>query len=53
MDSKALKMIKDKEIIGNMIAKSRYNKNMIIERRTGADERMKQRASIALRFVLR
>ena len=53
MNGRALRLIKDKEIIGNMIAKSRYNKNMIIERRTGADERMKQRASIALRFVLR
>ncbi|MGM9583199.1 MAG: hypothetical protein ACI3WU_05745 [Phascolarctobacterium sp.] len=53
MNTKALQMIKDKEIIGKMITKSRYYRNLAIERREGADARMQKRASIALRFVLR
>lgn len=53
MNTNKLQLFKDKEIIGNMIAKSRCNKNVAIERRKGANERMQQRAAIALRFVLR
>lgn len=53
MNGKALQMIKDKEIIGKMITKSRFYRNLAIERREGANKRMQQRTSIALRFVLR
>lgn len=53
VNNRSLQLIRDKETIAILIAKSRYHKNIAIERRAGADARMQERARCALRFVLR
>lgn len=52
MDNRTLQLIKDKNVIANLIRVSGFYKNSFVERRSGADQRMQERARFALRFIL-
>lgn len=52
MNNRTLQLIKDKNVIANLIRVSRFYKNSFVERRSGADQRMQERARFALRFIL-